>query len=41
VVALHSGLTPAQRLQNWLAAHLGQADLANIVDLVQLFLGFL
>jgi primosomal protein N' (replication factor Y) len=27
VVALHSGLTPAQRLQNWLAAHLGQADL--------------
>lgn len=27
IVALHSGLTPAQRLQNWLAAHLGQADL--------------
>jgi primosomal protein N' (replication factor Y) len=27
VVALHSGLTPAQRLQNWLAAHLGLADL--------------
>ncbi|MEX8511020.1 MAG: primosomal protein N' [Leptothrix ochracea] len=25
--ALHSGLTPAQRLQNWLAAHLGHADL--------------
>ena len=27
LVALHSGLTPAQRLQGWLAAHLGQADL--------------
>jgi primosomal protein N' (replication factor Y) len=27
VVALHSGLTPAQRLQNWLSAHLGLADL--------------
>ena len=27
IVALHSGLTPAQRLQNWLSAHLGQADL--------------
>ena len=25
VVALHSGLTPAQRLGNWLAAHLGRA----------------
>ena len=25
VVALHSGLTPAQRLAGWLAAHLGQA----------------
>jgi primosomal protein N' (replication factor Y) len=25
--ALHSGLTPAQRLQNWLAVHLGHADL--------------
>ncbi|MCA0327934.1 MAG: primosomal protein N' [Proteobacteria bacterium] len=25
VVALHSGLTPAQRLAAWLAAHLGQA----------------
>ena len=25
VVALHSRLTPAQRLQGWLAAHLGQA----------------
>ena len=25
VVALHSGLTPAQRLGNWLAAHLGHA----------------
>lgn len=25
VVALHSGLTPAQRLRHWLAAHLGQA----------------
>ena len=25
VVALHSGLTPAQRLSAWLAAHLGQA----------------
>ncbi|MDR0276036.1 MAG: primosomal protein N' [Burkholderiaceae bacterium] len=25
VVALHSRLTPAQRLQSWLAAHLGQA----------------
>ena len=27
VVALHSGLTPAQRLKNWLAAHSGQARL--------------
>ncbi len=27
IVALHSGLTPAQRLRNWLAAHLGLADL--------------
>jgi primosomal protein N' (replication factor Y) len=27
LVSLHSGLTPAQRLQHWLAAHLGEADL--------------
>lgn len=27
LVSLHSGLTPAQRLRNWLLAHLGQADL--------------
>ncbi len=27
IVSLHSGLTPAQRLKNWLAAHLGGADL--------------
>ena len=27
IVSLHSGLTPAQRLQHWLAAHLGLADL--------------
>jgi primosomal protein N' (replication factor Y) len=27
IVALHSALTPAQRLQHWLAAHLGAADL--------------
>ena len=27
VVAMHSGLTPAQRLQHWLAAHLGLADM--------------
>lgn len=27
IVSLHSGLTPAQRLRHWLAAHLGQADL--------------
>lgn len=27
IVSLHSGLTPAQRLANWLAAHLGLADL--------------
>jgi primosomal protein N' (replication factor Y) len=27
LVALHSGLTPAQRLQHWLAAHAGRADL--------------
>ncbi len=26
-VSLHSGLTPAQRLRNWLAAHLGEARL--------------
>jgi primosomal protein N' (replication factor Y) len=26
-VSLHSGLTPAQRLQHWLAAHLGEARL--------------
>jgi len=26
-VALHSGLTPAQRLRHWLLAHLGRADL--------------
>ncbi len=26
IVSLHSGLTPAQRLRNWLMAHLGQAD---------------
>ncbi|MDP4301323.1 primosomal protein N' [Leptothrix discophora] len=26
-VALHSGLGPAERLQNWLAAHLGWADI--------------
>jgi len=26
IVSLHSGLTPAQRLRNWLLAHLGQAD---------------
>jgi primosomal protein N' (replication factor Y) (superfamily II helicase) len=25
VVAMHSGMTPAQRLQSWLAAHTGQA----------------
>jgi primosomal protein N' (replication factor Y) (superfamily II helicase) len=25
VVSLHSGLTPAQRLQNWLSAHMGHA----------------
>ena len=25
IVALHSGMTPAQRLQGWLAAHTGQA----------------
>ena len=25
--SLHSGLTPAQRLRHWLAAHLGLADL--------------
>ena len=25
VVSMHSGLTPAQRLKSWLAAHLGQA----------------
>jgi len=25
VAAMHSGMTPAQRLTNWLAAHLGQA----------------
>jgi primosomal protein N' (replication factor Y) (superfamily II helicase) len=27
IVSLHSGLTPAKRLQHWLAAHLGLADL--------------
>ncbi|MEO7057451.1 MAG: primosomal protein N' [Caldimonas sp.] len=27
IVAMHSGLTPAQRLRSWLAAHLGVADL--------------
>ncbi len=27
IVALHSGLTPAQRLRHWMAAHLGLADL--------------
>jgi primosomal protein N' (replication factor Y) len=27
LVSLHSALTPAQRLQNWIAAHLGEADL--------------
>jgi primosomal protein N' (replication factor Y) len=27
IVSLHSALTPAQRLKNWLAAHLGQARL--------------
>ncbi|WP_396270691.1 primosomal protein N' [Ideonella sp.] len=27
LVSLHSGLTPAQRLANWLTAHLGHADL--------------
>ena len=27
LVSLHSGLTPAQRLRNWLAAHLGDAGL--------------
>ena len=27
LVSLHSALTPAQRLQGWLRAHLGQADL--------------
>ncbi len=27
VVSLHSGLTPAQRLRNWMLAHLGLADI--------------
>jgi len=27
IVSLHSGLTPAQRLQGWLMAHLGHADI--------------
>jgi primosomal protein N' (replication factor Y) len=27
IVSLHSGLTPAQRLRNWLMAHFGHADL--------------
>ncbi len=27
LAVLHSGLTPAQRLQNWLAAHLGLSDI--------------
>ncbi|MEY8878467.1 MAG: primosomal protein N' [Leptothrix sp. (in: b-proteobacteria)] len=26
IVSMHSGLTPAERLQSWLAAHLGLAD---------------
>ncbi len=27
LVSMHSGLTPVQRLQNWLMAHLGRADI--------------
>ena len=27
LVAMHSGLTPVQRLRHWLAAHLGRADI--------------
>ena len=27
IVSLHSGLTPAQRLRNWMLAHLGLADI--------------
>jgi primosomal protein N' (replication factor Y) len=27
IVSLHSGLTPAQRLRNWMLAHLGEADI--------------
>ena len=27
MVSMHSGLTPVQRLQHWLMAHLGQADI--------------
>ncbi|MDH3209571.1 MAG: DEAD/DEAH box helicase family protein, partial [Burkholderiaceae bacterium] len=27
IVSLHSGLTPAQRLKNWLSAHMGLSDL--------------
>jgi primosomal protein N' (replication factor Y) len=27
IVSLHSGLTPAQRLRNWLMAHFGHADI--------------
>jgi len=27
IVSLHSGLTPANRLRNWMAAHLGHAEL--------------
>ncbi|TBO27977.1 primosomal protein N' [Aquabacterium lacunae] len=27
IVSLHSGLTPAQRLQHWVMAHLGEADI--------------
>ena len=27
LVAMHSGLTPVQRLRNWLMAHLGRADI--------------
>ncbi len=27
IVSLHSGLTPVQRLKNWVLAHLGEADL--------------
>jgi primosomal protein N' (replication factor Y) len=27
IVAMHSGMTPAQRLNSWLSAHTGQARL--------------